>query len=225
MAQTRPATPVAGTIALVLLGGAVATAVGAIMMFARLYQTDLLEAVRHSTGYYAFACVLVGFFTAIGLMLTRPRGPVAPIVAVISAIVALYVGNRLGVITYAVTHGGVPGGDFLVDVMKYHFDVEDLLAPLVAGIIGGLRVAMVAGSLAPRRPSGQPFPQPGGHGRPYPPAPGQQMPGQQMPGQQMPGQPPVPGQPIQPPAPSGQPYPPPGPGGPHQGGPPPSGGA
>ncbi|MEU8798296.1 hypothetical protein [Spirillospora sp. NPDC048819] len=217
MAQTRPATPAAGTIALVLLGGAVATAAGAFMLYFRHYQSDLLEAVRHSTGYYALACVLVGFLTAIGLMLTRPRGPVAPIIAVISAIVALYVGNRLGVILYAVTHGGVPGGDFLIEVMKYRFDVEDLLAPLVAGIIGGLRVAMVAGSLPPR----------GSSGRPYPPTPGQPMPGQPMPGQPMHGQPPVPGQPFQPPAqPGQQPYAPPAvPGGPYQGGSPPSGGA
>lgn len=216
MAQTRPATPAAGTIALVLLGGAVATAAAAFMMYVRLYQSDLLESVRHSTGYYALACVLVGFFTAIGLMLTRPRGPAAPIIAVISAIVALYVGNRLGVLLYAVTHGGIPSGDFLIDIMKYHFDVEDLLAPLVAGIIGGLRVAMIAGSLAPR----------GSSGRPYPPMPGQPMHGQPMPGQPMHGQPPGPAQQFQPPQQPGQPYtPPPAPGGPPQGGPPPSGGS
>ncbi|SNT50011.1 hypothetical protein SAMN05443665_103639 [Actinomadura meyerae] len=189
MAQTRTATPVIGTIAAILVGGAVATGVGAFLMFFGIYETDVLAEVRRSMGYYAVLCFAVGFFTAIGLMLTRPRGPVAPIVAVVAAYVALYVGTRLGVLLYVSTHGGTPGW-FLTDLLKPHFEKWDVLAPLAAGALGGLRVVMVAGSLAPRGPSGPPFPPPGGHGQPYPPGP---------------GAPPVPGPPSGPPP--GGPFP------------------
>ncbi|TDC76578.1 hypothetical protein, partial [Actinomadura sp. 7K507] len=159
MTQTRPATPAFGVVALILLGGAIATAVGAIMMFFRLYQSDLLPDFRHSTAYYVLACAAMGFFTAIGVMLTRPRGPLAPILATISACVALYVGNRLGVIFYAAAFSGFPSDNFFIEVWKYTFDAEDLLAPAVAALIAGLRVAMAAKTLAPRgQPYGQPYP-------------------------------------------------------------------
>ncbi|TDC45079.1 hypothetical protein E1281_31515, partial [Actinomadura sp. KC345] len=159
MVQTRPATPAFGVIALVLLGGAIATAVGAIMMFARLYQTDVLEGFRHSTAYYLITCAFIGLFTAVGVMLTRPRGPLAPILATVSACVALYVGNRLGVIFHNVAFGGFPSGDFFAHIWKYTFDVEDLLAPAAAAVIAGLRVAMVAKTLAPSGgPYGPPHP-------------------------------------------------------------------
>jgi hypothetical protein len=202
MARTRTATPVFGTIALVLVGGAVATAVGTILMFAAIYESDMLASFRHSTGYYALLCAVVGFLTAIGLMMTRPRGPVAPIVAALAGYVALYVGVRTGILLYAFTHGSVPS-DFVVEVLKPHFEKWDLLAPGVAGLVGGLRVLMVAGSLEPRRPSGRPFPQPGGYAPPFqPPAPGQPSAAGQP---YQPGQPPAPGQPYQPPAPPYQP--------------------
>ncbi|MFI0410380.1 hypothetical protein [Actinomadura sp. 3N508] len=232
-APTRTATPAGGTIALILVGGAVATAIGTIMTFAAVYQTDFLVHIRHSTAYYALQCVLVGLFTAVGLMLTRPRGPVAPIVAAVAGLVALFVGIRAGLLLYTFTHGGA-SGDYVIEVLKPHFDPWDLLAPLVAGAVGGLRVVMVASSLAPRRPSGPPFGQtPGGQfGQPG--VPGQPMPGQpiQPPASQY--QPPAP--PYQPPVPPhqapAQPYqapPAPGPGqGPppagSQGGAPPYGG-
>ncbi|WP_084263229.1 hypothetical protein [Actinomadura formosensis] len=213
MAQPRTATPVAGIIALILVGGAIATAADAIMMFIGMYQTDVLADFRRSMGYYALMCVVVGFLTAIGIMLTRPRGPVAPIVAAISALVALYVGNRAGDLLYTFTHGSAPSA-YVIEVLKPHFNTWDLIAPLTAGVIGGLRVAMVAGGLAPPRPSGPPFPPPGGHGAPYRPAPGQPLP-PPSPGRPLPGEPP-----YQP-----SPYPPPYPGMPPespQGGAPPN---
>ncbi|WUH99479.1 PT domain-containing protein [Spirillospora sp. NBC_00431] len=231
-APTRSATSAAGTIALILLGGAVATVIGTIMTYFDVYRT-VVQGYQHYTVYYALQCAVVGFFTAIGLMLTRPRGPVAPIVAAISGYVALYAGIRAGLLMFMVTHGGIHG-DHVIDVLKPSFEVWDLLAPLAAGAIGGLRVLMVASSLTPRRPpgqpfgrpfgqppgrpfgqpSGQPFGAPGGYGHPTPPIPGQPIPGQPMQG---PGSsyqaPPVPG-PGQGPAPGGP-----------QGGTPPYGGA
>ncbi|GAA4238862.1 hypothetical protein GCM10022254_56580 [Actinomadura meridiana] len=208
MARTRTATPLFGTIALVLVGGAVATVAGTILMFAAIYETDVLVGFRHSTAYYALLCAVVGFLTAIGLMMTRPRGPVAPIVAAISGYVALFVGVRTGILSYAFTHGSVPS-DFVVEVLKPHFDKWDLLAPVVAGAIGGLRVLMVAGSLQSSRQPGGHLPQPG---QPFA-QPGQPFaqPGQpfaQPGGYAPPHQQPAPGQPHQPPA-SGQPYQPP----------------
>lgn len=194
MAPTRPATPAAGVIALILVGGAIATAVAAFMMYAGSYQTDVLESFRHSTAYYVLDCALIGFFTAVGVMLTRPRGPLAPIAAAFAACVALYVGNRLGVLAHLLP-GGLPGGGLLTAIMKYRFNVEDLVAPLVAGGVAGLRVLMVAGSLPPPA-------------HPYQPAP---------------GRPPVP--PFQaPPPPPAQGWAPGGPQGGPQGGPPPHGG-
>ncbi|MFI0369400.1 hypothetical protein ACH35V_16080 [Actinomadura sp. 1N219] len=224
-APTRTATPAGGVIALILLGGAVATAVGTIMTFAAVYQTDVLAHLRHSTAYYALQCVIVGVFTAVGLMLTRPRGPVAPIAAAIAAIVALFVGIRVGLLLYTFTHGGAPG-DYVIEVLKPHFDAWDLLAPLAAGAIGGLRVLMVASSLAPRHPSGQPFGQaPGQH---FGQAPGQHFGQPGVPGQPMQGQPMQPPPPYQaPPGPGFGPGPGPGQGAPpggSQGGAPPYGG-
>lgn len=120
MAQPRTATPGAGIIALILAGGAIATAADAIMVFTGMHQTDVLADFRRSMGYYALMCVVVGLLTAIGIMLTRPRGPVAPIAAAISALAALYVGNRAGVLLYTFTHGSAPGS-YVIEVLKPHF--------------------------------------------------------------------------------------------------------
>ncbi|SPT60857.1 hypothetical protein K8Z49_29185 [Actinomadura madurae] len=165
MSQTRPATPVAGTIALVLVGGAVATGIGVILTFAGIYQSPFLAEFRTSTAYYALHCVVVGVLTAAGLVLTRPRGPAAPIVAAVSALVALYVGTRLGVFLYGATHNASFSGGYITAVLKPRFHAWDLLAPLVAGAVAGLRVAMVAGGTGPTR---APFPQPGPGHRPFP---------------------------------------------------------
>lgn len=230
MAGNRTATSAAGVIVLILVGGAVATGVLVITTFAAVYETDVLAGFRHSTAYYALQCFFTGLLTAIAVMLTRPRGPLAPIVAAVSGYVALYVGVRLGVWLYAATHGLDVGHyfDFFKETVKPHFDAWDLLAPAVAGGIAGLRVLMVSGSLAPGQPAGPPFPQPGGYGQPYPPAPGQppaQPPMQpnMQPPMQPPGQyqPPGPYQPPPAPGSGGQGAPPGGP----QGGPPPYGGA
>jgi hypothetical protein len=221
-------------IALILVGGAAATVIGAIMTYVRLYESPTLLGMRHSTAYFALLCALVGLVTAAGVMLTRPRGPVAAIVAVVAGYVALYVGLRIGILGYAFGHGSVPF-EFVTHLMKPRFEAWHLLAPVAAGAVAGLRTLMVAGSTAPRPPAGQPFGaqpfggqpfgqqpfgQPGGYGQPGPYGPG----GQGQPAPQFPAQPPVPGQPAPyqgPPAPGpGQgPHP-----GPSQGGPRPNGG-
>ncbi|TDD70840.1 hypothetical protein [Actinomadura rubrisoli] len=200
MSQPRPAT-VVGTIALVLVGGAVATVVGAILMFIRFHPSSMLdEGIRDSTAYYALACAIIGFITAVFLMPTRPRGPAAPITAVIAGYVALNIGVRCGVILDAVTYGTSFDIDFILTVLDPGFSPWDLLAPAVAGTVAGVRVAMVAGKPA------QPL---GGFGvAPQPPFSGRPM------------QPPGPG--YQPPTPTYRPQPP-TPGGP-QGPPPPSSG-
>ncbi|WP_242911092.1 hypothetical protein [Actinomadura terrae] len=241
MAPSRTATPIAGAVALVLVGGAVATGIALVMTYARIYESPALRSLRISTGYYAFECLLVGVFTALGTLIARPRDPVTPVVAAISGYVALYVGQRIGVILYPVTQGyGMPDGEEINFILKPHFEGWDLLAIVAAGAIAGLRVVMVSGNTAPRRPAPTPAfgAQPGyGHPQFQPPPPGQPpVPGQPpfagappVPGQPlMPGQPPVPGQP---PAygPPGQPYQPPmghfppqggAPGAPQGGGPP-----
>ncbi|TDB88670.1 hypothetical protein E1264_10630 [Actinomadura sp. KC216] len=165
MSQPRPATPVVGTIALVLVGGAVATGVGAILMFIRFHPSSLLdEGIRDSTAYHALACAIIGFITAVGLLPTRPRGPAAPIVAVIAGYVALNIGVRCAVILDAVTNGTPFDIVFIFTVLDPGFSRWDLLAPAVAGTVAGVRVAMVA-----RKPA-QPA---GGFGvPPRPPAPG-----------------------------------------------------
>ncbi|MGH3243737.1 MAG: hypothetical protein ACRDNL_25380 [Spirillospora sp.] len=239
-ARTRTASPAGGIIAAILLGGAVATVIGTIMTYADLYWS-LVQGRQHYTAYYALQCLIVGFFTAVGLMLTRPRGPLAPIVAAIAAYIALYVGIRAGVLIFLATEGDIPGEDTL-KVLKPSFEIWDVLTLLVAGAIGGLRVLMVASSHAGRRPPnqpfgqppgqpfgqppGQPFSQPGAYGQPMQPAPahptpGHPMPGHPMPGQPMPGQP-MPGQGYQPPPPVPGPGPGQGqaPGGPQGWGPP-----
>src|SRR5690606_834924 len=131
MVNTRPATPAAGVIAFILVGGAVATAVATIMMFFSGYASDILRSFRTSTGYYVISCVLVGLFTGAGALISRPRGPLAPIAAAITAFGALYVGNRFGVIALDIS-GSIPDPVYFTALMKYHFDVEDLLAPLIA---------------------------------------------------------------------------------------------
>ncbi|RKS79414.1 hypothetical protein BZB76_0879 [Actinomadura pelletieri DSM 43383] len=208
MARSRTNTPLAGVLALVFVGGAVATVIGVIMTVVGLYETTLLVGFRHSTAYYAIQCLIVGVITAAGIMLTRPRGPVAPIFAAVSAYFALYVATRTGLLIYMFYRGSVPT-DFIVEALKPRFYGWDLLAPLAAAAVGGLRVLMVAGASTPGpqpfTPPGQPFTPPG---QPFA-APG--------------AQPPVPGPPMPPP-----PYqPPPAPGqgatpGWSQGGPPPN---
>ncbi|TYB49386.1 hypothetical protein [Actinomadura chibensis] len=211
-AAARPATSAFGVIALILVGGAAATVIGAIMTYVRLYESPTLLGMRQSTAYFALLCALVGLVTAAGIMLTRPRGPVAAIVAVVAGYVALYVGLRIGILGYAFGHGSVPF-EFVTRLMKPRFEAWHLLAPVAAGAVAGLRTLMVAGSTAPRPPAGQPF-----AGQPYGQQPFNQQPFGQPFGQQPFGQP---GPYQAPPAPgAGQgPHP-----GPPQGGPRPNGG-
>jgi hypothetical protein len=147
------------------VGGAVATGVGVVLTFVGVYQSPFLAGFRTSTAYYASHCVIAGLLTAAGLFLTRPRGPVAPIVAAVSAFVALYVGTRIGVFLYGATHGVPFTGEYVSAVLNYRFQGRDLLAPLAAGAVAGLRVAMASSGSG--RSAGPPFPQPGP--QPFPP--------------------------------------------------------
>ncbi|MUN41130.1 hypothetical protein [Actinomadura litoris] len=215
MPPSRKATPIVGAVALVLVGGAVATGIALVMTYVRLYESPTLRDVRISTGYYAFECLLVGVFTALGTLLARPRDPVTPVAAAVSGYVALYVGQRIGVIVYSVTQGyGMPSGHELNFILRPHFEGWDLLAVLAAGAIAGLRVVMVAGGTAPRGPAPAFGAQPGYPHPQFQPPPPVRPP--------VPGHPPAygpPGQPYQPPM--GQ-FPPQGgaPGTPQGGGPP-----
>jgi hypothetical protein len=251
MSQSRPATSTGGAIALVLVGGAVATGVVILLAAFASYPSPEMLSFRASTGFYLFNCALCGLVTALGLLLCRPRGPLPPIVAAVSALVAFEVGKRIGaLLALMIGLERMPDG-IVSAIMKPHVNkylAYELLAVAIAGGIAALRVGM-SGGFGPggQRPPAWTGPQPAvGFGQPMPgqPMPGQ--PGQPMPGQ--PGQPPMayPGQPpmaphgqpygapagppAQPPAPSGQPSfaPPPG-GAPAPGGapggqaPPPSG--
>lgn len=191
---------------MVLVGGAVATGLVTLLAAFASYPSPEMLSFRASTGFYLFDCALCGLVTALGLLLCRPRGPLPPILAAVSALVAFEVGKRIGA-TLALMIGleRMPDG-MMSAIMKPHFNkylAYELLAVVIAGGIAALRVG-TSGGFGPggQRPPAWTGPQPAvGFGQPQP---GQPMPGQPMPGQ--PGQPPMayPGQP--PMAPPGQPY-------------------
>lgn len=183
---------------MVLVGGAVATGVVTLIAAFASYPSPEMLSFRTSTGFYLFNCALCGLVTALGLLLCRPRGPLPPILAAVSAFVAFEVGKRIGA-TLALMIGleRMPDG-MMSAIMKPHFNkylAYELLAVVIAGGIAALRVG-TSGGFGPggQRPPAWTGPQPAvGYGQP-------------MPGQPMPGQPPMahPGQP--PMAPPGQPY-------------------
>ncbi|WP_433144754.1 hypothetical protein ACQPZ8_00740 [Actinomadura nitritigenes] len=206
MSQSRPATSTGGAIAMVLVGGAVATGLVILLAAFASYPSPEMLSFRASTGFYLVNCALCGLVTALGLLLCRPRGPLPPILAAVSALVAFEVGKRIGA-TLALMIGLERMPDGMVSaIMKPHFNkylAYELLAVVIAGGIAALRVGASGGfGPAGQRPPAWTGPQPAvGFGQPQP---GQPMPGQSMPGQ--PGQPPMayPGQP--PMAPPGRPY-------------------
>ncbi|MFV2177112.1 hypothetical protein ACFHW2_25670 [Actinomadura sp. LOL_016] len=236
MPQTRSATSNGVVLALIMVGGALATGVAIVFTIVRNYMSPDMVEFRTSTTFFLIECFFVGAVVGSMLLFTRPRGPLAPLAAAVAAYVALEVGIRIGAyMTPIVSFGDFPGtgplGDLLQPVFT-KFQAYELLASLVAA---GLALAKVmtassGGTNQPYGAPGQPF---GAPGQPMPgqPMPGQPMPGQPMPGQPMPGQPmpgqPMPGQPMPGQALPGQPmhgqqpYPGPGaPGAPDAGQPP-----
>ncbi|WP_141579537.1 hypothetical protein [Actinomadura sp. WMMA1423] len=229
MSHPRSATSNGGVLALVLVGGAVATGAAAL-----LWALHILLGVLPSVPYFLFTCLVTGVVTGAPMMLARPRGPLAPIAAGPAAYVAVEVGARIGLILGQVLHGEIPTGGFMLRVWEPQFSIYqayELLAVVAAAGLAGLRVvtASKGGTSQPWNAGGPggPFGSPGGPFTPGgPPHPGYAP----RPGQgPFPGQPPA-GQPVRPPAPVHQPPPVPGPGqgpaprGP-QGPPPPHGGA
>ncbi|NDU75577.1 hypothetical protein GWI34_23565 [Actinomadura sp. DSM 109109] len=204
MPQTRSATSNGAVIALVLVGGALATGVAALFMAVRSYASPAMLDFRASTAYFLIACLFTGLVVGTAVLLTRPRGPLAPIAAAVSAYVAIEVGGRIGVIIgITLSIEAMPGGRQLIEIWKPsfgRFQAYELLALVVAAGLAALRVltAKTGGTSAPGNA--------GGPGAPYG-APGRQP---------FPAPPPS----YQPPAPGQGPTP----GGP-QGGPPPYGGA
>ncbi|WP_433465651.1 hypothetical protein [Spirillospora sp. CA-128828] len=219
MAQTRTATSSGGVIALILIGGALATGVAAVFITARAWVSPTMVGFRTSTAFFLIACLFTGLVLGAAVLLTRPRGPLAPILAAVSAFVAMEVGVRIGVIIgVTLSLRGAPDG-LITDVLKpafTRFQAYELLACAVAGGLATLRVltAKTGGAASQQwSPPGGSFGGPGG-----PPFPAQQP---------APGQLPFPGQqpaPYQPPGPAPGPGQGPAPGGP-QGAPPPHGGA
>ncbi|MFB4299771.1 hypothetical protein [Actinomadura sp. NTSP31] len=213
MSQSRPATSTGGAIAMVLVGGAVATGVVIAASAFASYPSPEMLSFRSSTGFFLFVCVLGGLVTALGLLLCRPRGPVPPILAAVSALVVMEVGKRIGALL-AVMIGleRLPDG-LVTEIMKPHVNkyfAYELLAVVIAGGLGALRVSM-SGGFGPAR-QGQPGwtgPQPaGGFGQPPMGQPAQPFGAPPAQPYGTPG-----GQPMQPPPPSGQPFnapPPPG---------------
>ncbi|MDL4816840.1 hypothetical protein [Actinomadura opuntiae] len=203
MSQSRPATSAGGAIALVLVGGAVATGVVTVVAAFASYPSPEMLSFRASTGFYLFNCALCGLVTALGLLLCRPRGPVPPILAAVSALVAFEIGKRIGaLVAMMVGLERMPDG-MVSAIMKPHFNkylAYELLAVLIAGGIGALRVAMSGGFGPARQGQGS-----GGWTGPQPAA-GFGQPPMGQPAQPY-GQPygAPGGQPMQPPAPSGQP--------------------
>jgi hypothetical protein len=207
MAQTRTATSSGGVIALVLVGGAIATGVAAIFISVRAYVSPAMEGFRHSTAYFLFACLVTGLVLGAAVLVTRPRGPLAPILAAVSAFVAMEVGVRIGVVLgIVISVREMPGDHFLTDVMKpvfTRFQAYELLACVVAGGLAALRVLTAKTGPAP-----QPWNAgaPGGAFGPQP-YPGQPAAGQPpfagRPPSQPPGQGPAPGSPQGPPPPHG----------------------
>ncbi|MFG1998090.1 hypothetical protein ACGFNU_02950 [Spirillospora sp. NPDC048911] len=219
--SSRPAPSPAVPIIALMVGGALATGLSIVMTIIGVYESAVASAFRHGQAYYLLQALLVGSVTGAGVLFTRARLPVIPIAAAVAAYVALIVGVRLGLWIYLVGVQGHPGFSFF----KPAFNAEDLVAPVAAAAITGLRVLMASGAGGSRGgrpapapgpwnapnpgvapfPAGQPYPgqpAPGGHsvpdGQPVPggyPVPGQPVPGQPLPGQPVPGQS-IPGQPA-----------------------------
>ncbi|MES9540745.1 MULTISPECIES: hypothetical protein [unclassified Actinomadura] len=229
MPQPRSATSNGGVIALILVGGAVATGAAAL-----LWALHILLGFFPSVPYFLFTCLVTGVATSAPMLLARPRGPLAPIAAGPAAYVAVEVGARIGLILGQVMDGDIPPGGFILRVLEPTFSIYqayELLAVAAAAGLAGLRVmtASKGGTSQPWNAGapGGPFGSPAGPFAPgLPPNPGYAP----MPGQgPFPGQPSA-GQPMQPPAPVYQPPPVPGAGqgpasGGPQGAPPPHGGA
>ncbi|RSN70417.1 hypothetical protein [Actinomadura sp. WAC 06369] len=217
MPQTRSATSTGAVVALIMVGGALATGVAIVLTIFRNYHSLTMIEFRASTVYFLMECFFVGLVVGGSLVFTRPRGPLAPIGAAIAAFVAMEVGVRIGAyLAIMLSIQGFPGTGPIGDLMEpapVKFMFYELLASLVAAGLALVKVLMSSGAgtapaFGPGGP-GQPFGAPGQPpaGAPYG-APGQPIPGQPMPGQPMPGQP-MHGQPA-----PGQPQPPAGPGGP-----------
>ncbi|QFG23015.1 hypothetical protein [Actinomadura sp. WMMB 499] len=204
MPQTRSATSNGVVFALIMVGGALATAAAVVLTIIRNHRSIATLEFRMSTTYFLIECFIVGLVVGGMLLFTRPRGPLAPIGAAIAAFVAVEVGVRIGAyLSIIVWHGHFPGTGPLGDLMQpasVRFMLYELLASVVAGGLALVKVLTTAsrGTSRPSGPGGPGGPgQPFGHpGQPMPgqPVPGQPMPGQPMPGQPMPGQP-MPGQP------------------------------
>ncbi|MBE1532516.1 hypothetical protein [Actinomadura algeriensis] len=201
MPQTRPATSNGVVFALIMVGGALATGIAIVAFTVRNYMSPDMIEIRASTTYLLITYFLAGLAVGGVLLLTRPRGPLAPIGAAIAAFVAVEVGGRIGAyMSIAVSQQEFPGTGPIGGLMQLTdpgFMFKELFASLVAGGLALAKVLMSSGAPAPNRAPGGGMP-----GQPMPgqPMPGQPMPGQPFPGQPMPGQP-VPGQPM-----PGQPY-------------------
>ncbi|WP_143220567.1 hypothetical protein, partial [Actinomadura sp. CNU-125] len=144
MPQTRSATSNGVVIGLIMVGGALATGVSIVATIIRNYVSPDFIQFRASTTYFLIECFFVGLVVGGVLLLTRPRGPVAPIAAAIAAYVALEVGVRIGAyMSIIVSFERFPGTGPLGDLLKptfSEFQAYELLASLVAG---GLALAKV----------------------------------------------------------------------------------
>jgi len=250
-AQPRPPSSPAAVFIAVMVGGAAATAVSAVLTFILSYVlggslTIGGEVSVSLTVYrlvFAVLTIVSGAVVGGAVLPLRPQGPLAPILAAPSALVADRIGGLLGFLAYAIVSDETIPID-RVDLefcIRFLTHVEDfwgvlyIILPLAAA--GGLAFMRVMSAAKPAMARGAAFaygapqapgipapgmPGAGPYGQPQYPGQPQQYPGQPpAPGHAAPGQP-TPGQPGpgQPPY-GGQPgFPPAGP----QGPPPPPGG-
>ncbi|WP_344941790.1 hypothetical protein [Actinomadura miaoliensis] len=234
MSSTRTAPSGGAPIVALLLGGAVATAINALYVIVFLYfviQQGQDPDNLISNVLVTIISVVMGLAVSGPLLFTRPRGPVAPLLAVVFSLVANAVGDIVGNFGYALFNGGPLSLEQIGLYFRSYGKLTVfgwflvLLTPVVAAALAGLRVMMVgrgvqqqpaAGPWGAPQPPGGPYAPPpagGGYAAPgaggaYAPPPGgygQPAPGQPYPGQPSPGQP-APGQPPYPANP-GQPYP------------------
>ncbi|MFC7731199.1 hypothetical protein [Actinomadura keratinilytica] len=143
-----------------LIGGAAATAINA--LFAIVFFFLVTEMGQDPDGpvldvYATIGTVVMGAAVSGPLLFTRPRGPVAPILAVVFAIIANIFGDLLGAYGYNLMQGQTPEPGYLDAYFRAfgHYTVFAwflfLLAPIVAAALAGLRVMMVG-----RAPQQQP---------------------------------------------------------------------
>ncbi|MFC5748847.1 hypothetical protein [Actinomadura rugatobispora] len=211
MSQTRSPSSSGAILAAVLVGLVAATIVDAVI-------TVIISFMVNNLGYggvgtvrvtAALTALIVGAIAGGVLLFTRPNGPLGPILAAVSSLVAVLVGDIIGIFVYH----GVRGRGLPIEMVEIYFRsfrhmdliglVIFVLPPVVAGGLGAVRLMKEGG-----RQAQQPAPVgPWGGQQPQPPAPYGAQPGQYaQPGQPYPGQPAQPGpfgQPGQP----GQPYP------------------